>query len=339
MFFALHLWYDVPMKNIVEDIKNGQIKTVYLLYGEEAYLKRQYRDKLKSALIPEGDTMNFSAYEGKDVEIKQLIDLAETLPFFSDRRMILVEDSGFFKNSNEELAEYLGQIPSTTCMVFVESEVDKRSKSFKAAAKAGRAVEFVTPDEKMLTRWLMGRIQKENKKINQSVLAYFMDITGSDMENMDRELEKLLCYTLERPEITMQDLNDICVGQTENQIFDMINAIAAGNQKQALTLYYDLLELKEASMRILYLLTRQFQSLLLVKSMAAKGYPAATIAKTDGSPVFAVNKKLGQAKGFTIEELKEAIAACAQAEEDVKQGRLNDQMAVELLIVQYSRRK
>lgn len=326
------------MKNIVEDIKNGQIKTVYLLYGEEAYLKRQYRDKLKKALIPEGDTMNFSAYEGKDVEVKQLIDLAETLPFFNDRRMILVEDSGFFKSANEELADYLGQIPETTCIVFVEEEVDKRSKSYKAAAKAGRAVDFVTPDEKMLIRWLMGRIQRENKKISQSVLAYFMAITGSDMENMERELEKVLCYTMDRPEITMQDLNEICVGQTENKIFDMVNAIAAGNQKQALTLYYDLLELKEPSMRILYLIAKQFQSLLLIKSMAAKGYPAASIAKTDGSPSFAVNKKLGQAKRFSMEELKAAIGACAQAEEDVKQGRLNEQMAVELLIVQYSRK-
>ncbi|MGN0342856.1 MAG: DNA polymerase III subunit delta [Roseburia sp.] len=327
------------MKSINEDIKNGQIKTVYLLYGEEAYLKRQYRDKLKKALIPEGDTMNYTAFEGKSVEVKQVIDLAETLPFFNDHRMILVEGTGFFKNSNEELAEYLGQIPESTCIVFVEEEVDKRSKTFKAAAKAGRAVEFVTPDEKTLMRWIMGRVQKENKKVSQSVLAYFISVTGSDMENMDHELEKLFCYTLNRPEITMQDLEEICVGQTENKIFDMITAIALGNQKQALNLYYDLLTLKEAPMRILYLIAKQFQSLLLVKSMAAKGYPAATIAKTDGTPSFVVQKKMGQAKRFTMDELKQAIESCAQAEEDVKQGRLNDQIAVELLIVQYSRKK
>lgn len=327
------------MKSIDEDIKNGQIKKCYLLYGEQSYLKRQYRDKLKHALIPEGDTMNFTAYEGKDVEVKQLIDLAETLPFFNDRRMILVEGSGLFKNSCEELAEYLPQIPDSTCIVFVEEEVDRRSKTYKAVTKAGRAVEFVTPDEKMLMRWLMGKFQKEEKNVSQSVLSYFIAITGPDMENMSRELEKLFCYTLDRQEITMQDMNEICVGQTENKIFDMINAIAAGNQKQALELYYDLLALKEAPMRILYLIARQFQSLLLVKSMAAKGHPASSIAKTDGSPVFAVNKKLAQAKRFTIEELKAAIGACAQAEEDVKQGRMNDRMAVELLIVQYSSKK
>ena len=49
------------MKAIDEDIKSGQFKNVYLLYGDEAYLKKQYKDKLVKALVAEGDTMNFSA--------------------------------------------------------------------------------------------------------------------------------------------------------------------------------------------------------------------------------------------------------------------------------------
>ena len=114
------------MKTIDEDIKNGQFKRVYLLYGEEAYLKKQYKDKLKVALVSQDDTMNMAAYEGKNINPKELIDLSETLPFFSDRRVILIENSGFFKGSPEELAEYMDQIPDTTTFLFVEEEVDKR---------------------------------------------------------------------------------------------------------------------------------------------------------------------------------------------------------------------
>ena len=135
------------MKTIDNDIKMGQLKNVYLLYGTEDYLKRQYRDKLKHALVEPDDTMNFSAYEGKDINPKELIDLSETLPFFKEKRMILVENSGFFKNSCDDLAEYMGQVPESTCFVFVEEEVDKRSKLFKAASRAGSAVEFETPKE------------------------------------------------------------------------------------------------------------------------------------------------------------------------------------------------
>lgn len=324
------------MKTIDNDIKMGQLKNVYLLYGTEDYLKRQYRDKLKHALVEPDDTMNFSAYEGKDINPKELIDLSETLPFFKEKRMILVENSGFFKNSCDDLAEYMSQVPESTCFVFVEEEVDKRSKLFKAASRAGRAVEFETPKEDMLVRWILGRIQREEKKITQSVMQLFLSKTGSDMENIDKELEKLICYTLDKTEISAADVEAICTGQTENKIFEMIDAISAKNQKKALDLYYDLLALKEAPMRILFLIARQFQNLLLIKSMSAKGYPAVSIAKTAGMPSFAVQKNLRQAGAFKINQLKEAIEDCGQAEEDVKTGRMADQLAVELLIVKYS---
>lgn len=324
------------MKTIDNDIKMGQLKNVYLLYGTEDYLKRQYRDKLKHALVEPDDTMNFSAYEGKDINPKELIDLSETLPFFKEKRMILVENSGFFKNSCDDLAEYMSQVPESTCFVFVEEEVDKRSKLFKAASRAGSAVEFETPKEDMLVRWILGRIQREGKKITQSVMQLFLSKTGSDMENIDKELEKLICYTLDKTEISAADVEAICTGQTENKIFEMIDAISAKNQKKALDLYYDLLALKEAPMRILFLIVRQFQNLLLIKSMSAKGYPAVSIAKTAGMPSFAVQKNLRQAGAFKINQLKEAIEDCGQAEEDVKTGRMADQLAVELLIVKYS---
>ena len=324
------------MKTIDNDIKMGQLKNVYLLYGTEDYLKRQYPDKLKHALVEPDDTMNFSAYEGKDINPKELIDLSETLPFFKEKRMILVENSGFFKNSCDDLAEYMSQVPESTCFVFVEEEVDKRSKLFKAASRAGSAVEFETPKEDMLIRWILGRIQREGKKITQSVMQLFLSKTGSDMENIDKELEKLICYTLDETEIAAADVEAICTGQTENKIFEMIDAISAKNQKKALDLYYDLLALKEAPMRILFLIARQFQNLLLIKSMSAKGYPAVSIAKTAGMPSFAVQKNLRQAGAFKINQLKEAIEDCGQAEEDVKTGRMADQLAVELLIVKYS---
>ena len=324
------------MKTIDNDIKMGQLKNVYLLYGTEDYLKRQYRDKLKHALVEPDDTMNFSAYEGKDINPKELIDLSETLPFFKEKRMILVENSGFFKNSCDDLAEYMSQVPESTCFVFVEEEVDKRSKLFKAASRAGSAVEFETPKEDMLVRWILGRIQREGKKITQSVMQLFLSKNGSDMENIDKELEKLICYTLDKTEISAADVEAICTGQTENKIFEMIDAISAKNQKKALDLYYDLLALKEAPMRILFLIARQFQNLLLIKSMSAKGYPAVSIAKTAGMPSFAVQKNLRQAGAFKINQLKEAIEDCGQAEEDVKTGRMADQLAVELLIVKYS---
>lgn len=85
------------MQKLLQDIKNKEYSQIYLLYGDEAYLRKQYRDKMKEALIDDGDTMNNHYYEGKDTKVEEIIDLAETLPFFASRRVIVIENSGWFQ--------------------------------------------------------------------------------------------------------------------------------------------------------------------------------------------------------------------------------------------------
>ena len=97
------------MKQINEDIRQNKFRQVYLLYGEERYLRRQYREKLRKALCEGCDTMNIHSFEGKDISVGEIIDLAETLPFFGDRRVIFVTGSGLFKSGGEKMAEYLGK--------------------------------------------------------------------------------------------------------------------------------------------------------------------------------------------------------------------------------------
>ena len=117
----------------------------------------------------------------------------------------------------------------------------------------------------------------------------------------------------------------------------MVNKIAEKQQKQALDLYYDLLALKEPPMRILFLIARQFQILLMVKDLKRQGYDNKFIASKAKIPEFAVRRNFAQAGRFQTMQLKQAVADCVQAEEDVKTGNLNDRLAVELLIVKYSR--
>ena len=216
------------MKTVDADIKSGNFNQIYLFYGDESYLKKQYRDKLKRALTGEegessmmgmGNDMNFNAFEGKDINPKEIIDLAETLPFFADRRVILIENSGFFKNSCEELAEYLTQVAPATYFLFVEEEVDKRSKLYKTVKNEGRIVEFSAQSEELLTRWILSRLKKEGKNITSPVMQLFLSKTGTDMGNIDRELEKLLCYTLEKDVIEAEDVEAIATEQTTNKIY------------------------------------------------------------------------------------------------------------------------
>ena len=324
------------MKNLNEDIKTGNFKQAYLLYGEEAYLKKQYKDRLTKAMLPEGDTVNYAYYEGKGINPGELIDLAETMPFFAERRLIVVENSGYFKNAVPELADYIKTMPVTACFLFVENEVDKRNRLYKAVKDKGRIVEMALQDEKTLLYWIAGNVKKEGRQIKETTARYLISRAGTDMENLEKEMEKLFSYTLGKEEITVQDVEEICTTQITNQIFDMVEAVAAKQQKKALDYYYDLLALKEPPMRILYLLARQFKLLMEVKDLAEKRYDKSQIAKTVGLHPFVAGKYMQQSRTFSKQELRRILEDALDTEELVKTVRLNDVMSVELFIVKYS---
>lgn len=321
------------MKRINEDIQSGNFKQMYLLYGEERYLVRQYRDKLKKALCSEDDTLNTHFYEGKDINVGEIIDLAETMPFLAEHRVIFISNSGLFKSGGEKMAEYLASPSETTIFVFAESEVDKRSKLFKAVSGNGYAAEMAIQDENTLKRWIASILAREGKKITENTVQLLITKAGTDMNNLQMELEKLICYCMDREVVTAEDVEAVCVTRINNHIFDMVDAIANKQPNRALELYYDLLALKEPPMRILFLIARQCNQLLQVKECRQKGQDNRTIAGKIGVPPFAVTKLLNQASRFKTSTLRNAVAQCVEAEEAVKSGRMNDKMSVEILIL------
>lgn len=321
------------MQRINEDIRQQNFKQIYLLYGEERYLRKQYTDRLRKALCDEDNQMNTHFYEGKDINLGEIIDLAETLPFLAERRVMFISNSGLFKSGGEKMAEYLSAPNETTFFVFTENEVDKRSRLYKTVQSKGYIAEFSIQDENTLKRWIAGILNREGKKITENTVQLFLTKTGTDMENIQMELEKLICYCMDRDVITGEDVEAICTNRISNHIFDMINAIADKQQQTALQLYYDLLALKEPPMRILFLIARQCNMLLQVKEMKSRGYDNKTIGSKIGVPPFIAGKYVAQAARFKTADLKKAVVQCVEAEEAVKSGRMNDIMSVEVLIV------
>ncbi|MBM6948265.1 DNA polymerase III subunit delta [Mordavella massiliensis] len=326
------------MKQLNEDLKTGKLKNVYLLCGEEAYLKRQYRNRIRRAAIPEGDTMNYAYYEGKNIPVPEIIDLAETMPFFAERRLIVIENSGFFKTASQELADYIRVMPDTVLLLFVESEVDKRGRLYKAVKDRGSVVELGYQDERTLTLWIASAVKRENKKIREDTVHLLLSRAGTDMENLEQELEKLFSYTASREEITSQDVEEICTTRLENRIFEMVDAVAQKEQKKALDYYYDLVALREPPLKILALLTRQFRLLLEVKDLMRQGQGKAQIAKGAGIHPYVAGKCMQQSRGFSGQQLREILEDGADLEEAAKSGRLDPVMSVEIFIVKYSAR-
>ncbi len=324
------------MNTIDEHIKKNEFSNMYLLFGKEDYLKITYRNKLRKNIISPDDSMNYSYFEGKDIDETAVISMAGTVPFFSERRLIVVENSGLFKRQNE-LSEFLSSLPETTFLVFVEQEVDKRSKLYKAVQKSGTVMELNGLEEKDLKLWVATYLHQSQKKITEQNIMYMLNKTGADMQNLKNELDKLISYSASEDVITREMIDEICVAQTEGKIFEMIDAIGMRNQDRALQLYYDLLAVREKPMSILFLLIRHFNILIQLKELANEGAANGVIASKVGVPPFAVRKYIGQAKNFKNSEIRDCLEQCAEVEQQVKTGLLLDQIGVELLIIAFSR--
>ena len=321
------------MRRLKEDIKNKSFHNLYLLYGEEDYLKKLYRNSLKEAVLDGSDEMNYSYFEGKETDIASVREIADTLPFFSDYRIVVIEDSGLFKAAND-LADYLPNMPSSTIVLFVENDIDKRNKLYKYVNKEGIAVEMkqMSPAD---TKQFIGLKLKENgKQIKESTVDYFLQKVDNSMTNIINELDKLIAYTEGQSEITIADIDAVCCVQVTGRIFQMIDYAAMGKKNDTLKLYSDLLELRESPMSILYLITRQFNILLQIKDIADE--PKGEIASKLSIPPFTVGKYISQARRFEKIRLRSMLDECIETEYNFKRGIISDQIGVELLLLKFA---
>ena len=285
-------------------------------------------------MVKEGDAMNYAAFTDGKVDINTLQQLAFTYPFFSEKRVLLLDGTGILKTGKDEVVNIMEKMPETTCIVICEPEVDKRSKVFKWIKKNGYVAEFLKKNqtEKVLLRWIATLLGKEKKQIRENNALYFLQKTGDDMFQIKNETDKLIAYVGEREEITKADIDAIASGEVQDKIFELVDAIANGNKTAALQYYNDLILLKEPPMHILFLIVRQYRILHIIANMRGLRKTDDAIAKTAGIPRFVIRKNEKQLRRYGEKTLEKCMEECIQIEEEIKTGRIGDQIGVETLI-------
>ena len=323
---------------IDNDIKQHTFSRVYLLYGEERYLVVQKKLALLKALVPEGDEMNFASYEEKQASTDTLIDFAETMPFLSEYRVILLTDTGLFhKEAPKELISYMEHIPETAVLIFVENKVDKRSAMYKAVKKFGTPVEYGREPEPVLMQWVAALLKAEGKSADTAVIADFLNRVGQDMARIKNETEKLISYTGTRKTVTKEDLNTITSGVLSDNIFAMVDAFSNKNERKAFSLYYELLRQHTSPFYVLHMLTRQFNILLQIHELSSQHLNQSEIAQRTGIHPYGVKKNLSLARSFSEKDLRAALISGVEAEEAFKAGRMDERTAVELFMAKNCR--
>lgn len=324
------------MKVINEDIKTNSFKPIYFLYGEEDYLKKQMKDRLSKAISGD-DTMNLTIINEKLKTFDELISIGQTLPFFSEKRLIVLNDTDIFSLSSSETFEnFLQNQPEYLHLIIVEKTADKRKKLFKIINEKGYVTELNAQSTENLGRFIAMKCKEAGKNVTNEVILEILKRTGSNLGIISNELEKLFSYTYDSPSISLNDVSAICNVQLEDRVFDMISAIAGKKQELAFRLYYDLLALKEPPVKILILMERHFLGMLQVKT-ADSSIQKSELAKNIGMKgvmPFVVNNYINQAKNFSLEKLINLADSFAQTEEDIKTGMIGDRIGVELLIAE-----
>ncbi|MCR5511336.1 MAG: DNA polymerase III subunit delta [Lachnospiraceae bacterium] len=327
---------DIKILNKV--IQDKTFSPVHLLYGAEDYLRLQFRDSLCEAMGAVKGSLAFDRFIGPDTQPERIIDLAETLPFMAERRVILIEDSGWFEDACPVIEEYIDQgVCESTSIVFCEKKADKRLKLYKTVAKCGLISEFPEQTEATIAVWLAGRLKKLGTPISSNDAAYMVSVAGTDMLALSNECEKLSAYCLEKGSVSHDDIDAICTRRLEDRVFDMCDAMALGNKDLALGLYYDLIALKESPYKILVLITRHYDTLLKIKDLEVRGQGDGVICKKVGKPEFTMKKYRRQTGGYSLDELKSALNLCTDADMAVKTGQMTDRISLDSLMVRLTR--
>lgn len=328
------------MKELKKQIKARNFKKCYLFFGDESYLKNYYEGDLKKNIIMEGlEMMNLDIFEDKSINIDDIINSASTLPFMSEKRLIIIKNSELFKSGrkadSEKMVSYIEKIPESTCLLFIEAEIDKRSRLYKAVQNYGYVVEFKSPRESELIKWLQNIFNQNGKQLEQSTLQYLLKTVGTDMELLKTESQKLISYKL-NDYITTEDIDNICTKSTEAKIFDMLDAM--GNKKPdiALEILSSMFMMKEAPIKILTLIIRQFRLIFQTKFLSLNSYDLSSIATRLNQRPFIIKGILAQSQNYSLETLKGALEDCLETDISIKSGSISGQTGIELLIIKYS---
>ncbi|EPR13168.1 DNA polymerase III subunit delta [Ruminiclostridium papyrosolvens] len=327
-----------------KELKESKLQNIYLFYGQEDYLIKYYMNAIANLIVDEETKdLNYVYLEGKK-DTETLIANCETMPVFSEKKLVVARNSGFFKSKkggsegfdkkseNNKLTDYIENMPPYTCLVFVEQEVDKRIKLVNTIKKKGLVVEFDYQKPADLVKWVVKVFKSHKKTIDTIAASYIVENSEYSMVELLNEIDKIVNFTGEKQHISIEDVQSVCTKTIKSRIFDLTDAVAEGNISKALMLLNDMASLKEPMQKIMYMIVRQIRMVYRMKLLKQQGMREDAAAKQMGLTPFVASKVLGLSRNMEIGILEKAMYYSLELDESIKTGKMADRTAIELLI-------
>ncbi|MCR5089766.1 MAG: DNA polymerase III subunit delta [Oscillospiraceae bacterium] len=302
----------------VKRLKQEGPDRLYLLWGEEDYLRDSFLKELQNLCFPEGeDSFQHRIFKAEQPDAKELRYAVDTLPFFSEHSLIELWEVDYSR-TQDEILPVLEDIPEYCTVAFVlrqDEEVNGKSRLVRFLREHGREIQFTVQDQNALLRWVSRRFAYYGKGIEIEAATRLLYLSGGQMKSLIPEIEKIAAYA-RGEKVTAADVNAVANRVAESSVFDLTDAISEQRFQYASGILTDLLEQRDSSVpAILSLLSLQFRRLYL----AAGARDIRELMTLSGLKYdFLARRLINSARGFGQGQLRHAMLLCAEADYRIK---------------------
>lgn len=307
---------------------------IHVFYGEEDFLREHYSNKIISECNLSNPDMNFVKITEEN--IVKFIDNCEQLPFFDEKKVIYIKNSGFFTSTKkissgivESIVGYLEKLPDYLVVVFNEESVDKRLSQYKKLSKIGKFEELKYRGEVDLANWICTGMKKCGAQIDIETAKYLGLACGPSMSYLYTEIKKLAVLYKEGEKITKELIDKVSVKSEQGVIFDLTDALGSKDKNKALLLIDELIRKKESEQFILIMLYKHFRNLFLLRVATDEGVANAEYL---GINPYVYRKLLIQVKNYSESKLREVLVYFTELDYKSKRGEIDLRTGIESVI-------
>ena len=313
----------------------SDLKPVYLIYGSEELLLERAVKRLRDRLAAVADLdFNLETFDGGSSSSDEVTNAANTMPFMSDRRLVIVRDVDKLDASSlEALAAYARDPAPFTCLVLVATKIAKNSKLYRAAAATGVTYEYAAPKRSEYASEAVRLLKERGKRMSQGTAQALVDLVGRDLRKLDSEADKLAAYVGDAAEVTSADVAEAVAAGAAASVFELTDAVGERDTGKALRILHRLLQAGESPLGVHAMLSRHVRALVGARALSARGMLPDAMAPEIGMAPWLARNAARQASGYEPLELARALGGLADAEEQMKTSSADAGLVLERWVI------
>lgn len=310
------------VKQLKSDLSAGTLGRLYIFHGEEAYLRDFYLGQMKKKLLSGGmEAFNLHTLQARECDPKSLGQIVDCLPMMSQRTMVVVYDYDLFKapaEQRETMAALFADLPEYVCLVFVydliEYKPDARTKLAAAIKTHGAAVKFTRQEQGDLVDWIARRFRAMDHDIGTEDAKYLIFLCGDLMHTLISEIGKIGAYASHR-RVTRQDIDAVATPQLDAVVFQMTDAISAGDFDKAASVLGDLYHMQEPPIKLLAALGKQLRQLYTARLALEHRKGSRYLMELWGlRSAYPAERMMQSARRFSLGWCRRAVIRCGEVD-------------------------